>query len=172
MQAYFGGRAESRIRRTSVPVRHTDFKSQYPTVNTLLGNWDVLTAESISFDSATQEVRELLKAVTLKRTFDPSFWKDLSFFALIKADRDILPVRTVYNGQTQNIGINELSSDAPIWFAGLDLVASVLLTGKAPRILKAIRMIPHGKHKGLMRTSLYGMVDIDPRHDDFLSPHG
>ncbi len=38
MQAYYGGRAECRIRNTEVPVVHTDFVSQYPTVNTLLGN--------------------------------------------------------------------------------------------------------------------------------------
>ena len=55
MQAYYGGRAECRIRHTLVPVAHTDFTSEYPTVNALLGNWKVLTAESISFDSATDE---------------------------------------------------------------------------------------------------------------------
>ena len=167
MQAYYGGRAECRIRHTPVPVVHTDFTSEYPTVNALLGNWKVLTAESISFDSATDEVRELLKTVTLNRAFDPAFWKEFSFFALIKPDRDILPVRTVYNGQTQNIGINELSADLPIWFAGPDVIASTLLTGKAPNILEAIRMVPHGRQKGLKRASLCGMVEIDPNKDDF-----
>jgi hypothetical protein len=38
MQAYYGGRAECRIRKTPVPVILTDFTSQYPTVNALLGN--------------------------------------------------------------------------------------------------------------------------------------
>ena len=47
------------------------------------------------------------------------------------------------------------------------LVASILLTGKAPHILEAIRMVPHGKQKGLKRASLCGMVDIDPNKDDF-----
>jgi hypothetical protein len=167
MQAYYGGRAECRIRHTSVPVVHTDFKSQYPTVNTLLGNWDILTAESISFELATDEVLELLKTVTLERVFDPAFWKELSFFALIKPDHDILPVRTVYNGQTQNIGINELSADTSIWFAGPDLVASTLLTGKIPHVIKAIRMVPHGTQTGLKRTSLCSMMDIEPSQDDF-----
>jgi hypothetical protein len=37
MQSYYGGRAECRIRKTPVPVVHTDFTSQYPTVNALLG---------------------------------------------------------------------------------------------------------------------------------------
>ena len=167
MQAYYGGRAECRIRQTPVPVVHTDFKSQYPTVNTLLGNWNVLTAESVSFEPATNEVRELLKTVTLERAFDPAFWKELSFFALIKPSDDIFPVRTVYNGETQNIGINKLSSEAPICLAGPDVIASLLLTGKSPEVIEAIRMVPHGKQKGLKPTVLCGKVRIDPRKDDF-----
>ncbi len=49
MQSYYGGRAECRIRRTPVPVIHTDFTSQYPTVNALLGNWNALTSSSVRF---------------------------------------------------------------------------------------------------------------------------
>ena len=45
MQAYYGGRAEIRIRHTPVPIVYTDFLSQYPTVNTLLGLWRLLTAK-------------------------------------------------------------------------------------------------------------------------------
>lgn len=77
---------------------------------------------------------------TAERAFDPAFWKELSFFALVKPNNDTLPVRTVYNGQTQNIGINNFSSDSPIWFAGPDVISSVLLTGKCPEIIEAIRM--------------------------------
>ena len=56
----------------------------------------------------------------LDDTFDPAFWKQLSFFALVKPQGDILPVRTVYSdtGKTQNIGLNYLSSEKPIWYAG------------------------------------------------------
>jgi hypothetical protein len=70
-------------------------------------------------------------------------------------------VRTVYNGTTQNIGINYLTSKEPIWFAGPDIIASILLTGKVPRIEKAIRVKPHGKQRGLASTSLRGMVKVD-----------
>ena len=57
MQAYYGGRAEIRIRHTPVPVVYTDFTSQYPTVNTLLGLWRVLTAERVQVRDATDEIR-------------------------------------------------------------------------------------------------------------------
>jgi hypothetical protein len=167
MQSYFGGRAEVRIRKTPVPVVLLDFTSQYPTVNALLGNFDVLTAEGVSFEDCSEEIREMLGRVNLEDTFDPAFWKRLSFFALVLPEDDILPVRTVYNGRTRNIGFNYLTSKWPIWFAGPDAVASTLLTGKAPHIIKAIRMAPHGQQSGLRTSNLAGMVTINPKSDDF-----
>ena len=74
-QAYFGGRAECRIRNTPVPVVLTDFSSQYPTINSLLGNPEVLIAESLSFDDATEEIRTLLEQITLNDCFNPSTGK-------------------------------------------------------------------------------------------------
>jgi len=167
MQSYYGGRAECRIRKTPVPVVHTDFTSQYPSVNALLGNWGLLKAHGVRFENCTDAARRLLSKVRLADVFEPAFWKRLSFFVLIKPDGDILPVRTVYNGRTQNIGINYLRSKKPVWYAGPDAVASVLLTGKTPRVLKAVRMVPVGQQKFLQRTNLGGTIPIDPQADDF-----
>jgi hypothetical protein len=167
MQSYYGGRAECRIRRTPVPIVHTDFKSQYPTVNTLLGNWNVLTAKSLSFEDATDELRTSLGKITLEDLFTPKLWKKFVFYALVRPDKDILPVRAVYNSETQNIGINELSCERPIWYAAPDVIASALLTGKVPHIEKAMRMVPHGRQRRLKATNLRGMVSIDPRRHDF-----
>jgi hypothetical protein len=167
MQAYYGGRAECRIRHVQVPVVHTDFTSQYPSVNALLGNGDVLTAEKLSFDDATKDVRKLLSRVRFEDAFSPRFWKQLKFFALVRPNEDTFPVRAVYNNETQNIGVNRLISKKPIWFAGPDVIASVLLTGKVPHIEKAIRMVPHGKQPGLQSTKLRRMVTINPKTDDF-----
>jgi len=44
MAAYYGGRAECRIRRWPVLVVPVDLTSEYPSVDALLGIWDVLTA--------------------------------------------------------------------------------------------------------------------------------
>jgi hypothetical protein len=167
MQSYFGGRAECRIRNWEAPVCPVDFMSQYPTVNELLDNWSVLTAESVSFPDATNEIRRLLSKINLPRCFDRRLWRRFRFFALVHPDEDILPIRTMYNGTTQNIGINYLTSKEPIWFAGPDIIASVLLTGKIPRISKAIRVVPHGKQEGLGATSLRGMVEIDAKKHSF-----
>jgi len=42
-----------------------------------------------------------------------------------------------------------------------------LLAGKVPRIEKAIRMISHGKQPGLRTAKLRGMVEVNPKTDDF-----
>jgi len=167
MQSYYGGRAECRIRKTPVPVVHTDFTSQYPTGNALLDNFGVLTAESVSLEDCSNEVCRMLGRTKLDDTFKPNFWKKLSFFALVVPEEDVFPVRTVYNGRTQNIGLNYLSSKQPIWFAGPDVIASCLLANKVPTIVKAIRMIPHGRQSGLRAVKLRNTVNVDPLLNDF-----
>jgi hypothetical protein len=166
-QAYFGGRAEARIRRTVVPVVHTDFKSEYPTVNVIMGLWQVLTARRLRIKSATPEVRKLLDNLKPKDVFIPAFWKQLLGYALVVPDGDILPVRTCYSGEGNNVGVNLLTSTAPIWFALPDVIASTLLTGKPPKILRAFRVVPEGKQKGLQSIALRGKTKVDPRKDDF-----
>jgi len=130
MQGYFGGRAECRIRNWEVPVCPVDFMSQYSTVNELLGNWDVLTAESVTFPDATGEVRELLTQMTIDRCFERKMWPHFKFFALVRLDDDIFPVGTVYNGTTQNIGLNYLTCNEPIWFAGQTSLAPFSSPGR------------------------------------------
>jgi hypothetical protein len=166
MQSYYGGRSETRIRCAEVPVVPVDFTSEYPSCCALLGLFDVLTAKSVSFDDVTENVRRFLKRITLKGCFKPALWERCGFFALVKPDSDILPVRTVYNEVTQNIGNNYLKSDTPLWFAGPDLIASVIRTGKVPRVIRALRMVPHGKQAGMRKVNLRGMVEINPYKDD------
>jgi hypothetical protein len=167
MQTYYGGRSETRIRCTEVPVVPVDFTSEYPTCCALLDLFDILTAQSITFEDDTKNIRRLIKRISLDRCFDPKIWKEFRFFALVEPDNDILPVRTVYDGATQNIGNNYLTSQAPLWLAGCDLIASAIRTGKPPRILRAIRIVPHGKQAGMNTVRLRGsMVEIDPYKDD------
>ena len=69
--------------------------SEYPTVDASLGIWDVLTAERLTIDDATDEVRALLADVILNDLFTPAYWKQLNFYARIVPDGDILPVRSM-----------------------------------------------------------------------------
>jgi hypothetical protein len=167
MQAYYGGRAECRIRHTPVPIVYTDFLSEYPTVNTLMGLWSLLTAERLSTKDATEEVRTLLATFTPEMAFEQDFWKTLTFYALVQPSGDVLPVRTTYNGETTNIGINPLTSEEPIWYAGPDVIAATLLTRRLPKILRAFRLVGHGQQTGLRPVSLRSMVAVNPNTDDF-----
>jgi hypothetical protein len=170
MQSYYGGRAEIRIRQTPVPVVYTDFTSQYPTVNTLLGLWSLLTAEEVRVRDVTQEVRALLQSLSPDQLLDQRTWPKLAFFAMIQPDDDMLPVRTIYgdgqSGNQTNIGLNPLTSGKPICFAGPDVVGSTLLKGRPPKILRAIRIEPVGIQKE-MKSVVLGTGSIDPYRDDF-----
>jgi hypothetical protein len=92
MVAYYGGRAEGRLRRVPVPVVYLDFLSMYPTVNTLVGLWRFLTAARIGVENATDDAREPLAGVTFEGCFDPAFWLRLPVLVLVDPDGDVLPV--------------------------------------------------------------------------------
>jgi DNA polymerase type B, organellar and viral len=170
MQSYFGGRAEAHIRKVPVPSMRLDFVSQYPSANTLMGNWEILTAKRVSFPESTKEVRKFLEKVTLSKCFEPSLWRELRFFALIQPDGDILPVRAPFDPKDPehlNIADSHFTSEKPVWFAGPDIVASIIRTGRVPHVLKAIRIMPHGRQAGLKPIMLRGVVEINPYRDDF-----
>ena len=171
MAAYYGGRAECRIRRWPVPVVPVDVTSEYPSVDALLGIWDVLTAERLTTEDATEDVRALLAKITLDDLFQPSFWKQLNFYALVIPQGDILPVRSMYDDKsgTCNIGLNKLHWKQPMWVAGPDLVASVLLSadGHIPNVQQAFRIVSYGKQRGLKRIKLRGAISVSPKQEDF-----
>jgi len=63
--------------------------------------------------------------------------------------------------QPNNIGLNPFTSDKSIWLAGPDIVGSILLTGKPPKVLRAIRLEPIGFQAGMQPVRL-GRGFIDP----------
>ena len=170
MSAYFGGRAECRIRRWPVPVVPVDLTSEYPSVDALLGIWNILTAQRLEIVDATKEVRRILKSVTLERLFQPSFWKKLNFYASVIPEGEVVPVRTIYGGNSGacNIGLNELHWKQKLWLAGPDLVSAVL-NGRIPNVRKAFRIVPCGKQRGLKTIKLRGVIPVDPRKEDFFT---
>lgn len=169
METYFGGRAEARIRKTPVPVVYLDFLSMYPTVNSLMDLWAYLRAESVETREVTGEAQQLLENVSTDRVFNPKCWPHFRFFARVRPDSDILPVRAEYDEDSRvpNIGVNRFSAEEGFWYAGPDLVASTLLTGKAPEVLEAFRIVPRGVQSGLQPIDLRGTVTVDPADEDF-----
>jgi hypothetical protein len=101
MESYTGGRSETRIRHAEVPVVPVDFTSEYPSTCALLNLMEIITAESVTFEDATEDVRKLLGTITLDKCFNRQLWPQFRFFALVKPDKDVLPVRTMYNGSSK-----------------------------------------------------------------------
>ncbi|WP_407356402.1 hypothetical protein [Methanolobus sp. WCC5] len=71
------------------------------------------------------------------------------------------------SGTGYNVGINYLSSDSELWYALPDIIASVILTGKVPNIVEAVKFIPKAIQKGLRKSQILG-IDIDPEKDNLV----
>jgi hypothetical protein len=166
MAAFYGGRAECRIRRTPVPVILVDFTSMYPTVDALMDLHRLQIATSIQVTECTEDVRQLLESVTLDDCFNPDIWPQLVGFALVEPDGDVLPVRASYDGKTWGIGVNPITSSEPLWYSLADCVDSKLTTGKAPKVLRAVRLVPVGIDSRLRSVRLRGSVEVDPMVKD------
>ena len=86
---------------------------------------------------------------------------------------DILPSRSKYSSASNDwqVAINELygkiNSNDALWFSLPDVVASVILTGRIPKIVDAFRIEACGTLPGLKPVKLRGDVEIDPREQDF-----
>ena len=169
MNTYYGGRAEIRIRRQKTRVLYCDFRSQYPSVCTLMGLWRFVIASGIDHEDWTAETRELLGSVGLDELQKPEFWKQLTVLVQVAPDTDIFPVRSHYGENARTIGLNGLSSGQGHSYTLADCIASKLHSGKAPEILKAIRFTPRAPQKGLKPITIGGRETyrIDPYRHDF-----
>lgn len=173
--AFYGGRASAHIRKHAVPVVYCDFLSMYPTVNALMGLWKFVIAKEIKVTNVgITEIERFLRAVSFKSVFDSKMWSELTAFVRVIADADILPNRARYNRETHDwqVAVNHLYAQSTdpkdgLWYALPDVVASILLTGKIPKIVEAFRIEAHGIIPNLKPTKLRGSIDIDPRNQDF-----
>jgi hypothetical protein len=167
MVAFYGGRSECRIRKVPMPVTYVDFLSMYPTVNALMGLWRFHIAERIEARDATDETRALLESADLEACFEQDLWKRLSVLVLVDPDDDILPVRGRYQEGRDGwqIGINIVQGDAR-WHALADVIASKLLTGRTPGVLRAVELHAQGHLPDLKTLRLPGGIAVDPARDD------
>jgi hypothetical protein len=169
MSAYFGGRAEVHWRREIRQVLYCDFLSMYATVCTLMGLWRFVIARGIEWSDATEKIRALVNSISLDDLQRPEFWPLLTTIVRVSPHADIFPVRAKYDGKSQTIGLNYLTSEIPLWFTLADVIAAKLLGGKAPEILEAIIFSPKDPQPGLRTISIAGNSNycVDPATDDF-----
>jgi hypothetical protein len=176
MSAYFGGRSEVRIRREIREVIHCDFLSMYPTVCTLLGLWRFVIAKGMTWRDDTDAVRRFVRQLSLTDLQKPETWKRLTALVQVRADKDLFPVRARYDpprpGMPQRpatIGLNFLSCRDGLWFTLADVVASKLLNGDTPEIIRAIVFEANEPQQGMRAVRISGKDEyrVDPRRDDF-----
>jgi hypothetical protein len=148
-----------------------DFKSMYPTVNSLMGLWDFVIADGVVTEDSTNETRTLLRNVSIEDLQNPSLWRKLCTIVQVIPNDDALPVRAEYDGITKTIGVNYLSAKEPLWFTLADCIVSKLLTGKCPIVEKAQSYRPGPPQSGLKSIRSMGKRDfkIDPNSDDFFT---
>jgi hypothetical protein len=106
--------------------------------------------------------------------FNRQTWPHLTGFVKLIPDGDILPSRSKYSEETHDwqVGVNYLYGDTKnpqhaLWYSLPDVVASVLLTGRIPKVLDAFRIEARGTWPGLRSVRLRGAPEIDPRAEDF-----
>ena len=170
VSSYYGGRSEVHIRRQVRQVAQCDFLSMYPTVCVLMGLWRFVTATGVEWHDATAETQSLLDSVTIESLRDRSFWSGLHVLVEIAPDGDAFPVRARYGTEAHyTIGLNHLTANSPLWFTLADCIASKILTGKAPRIRRAVRFRPREIQNGLREIAIAGNPEyvINPIAEDF-----
>lgn len=170
MSAYFGGRAEARIRREITQVHYADFKSMYPTVNALMGLSRYLVADGYTQIDTTNETQDFLDKISLEELQNKDTWKQLTTLVWLRPDDDLLPFRSKYGDDkgTLTIGLNHISSDGLLCYALSDVVASKILTGKTPLIEKAVTYEAGPKQDNIKPINLFGQHEyrVDPLNED------
>ena len=174
MSAYYGGRVETRIRKTPVPVTYLDCTSTYPTLFSLMGMYQFLSAEKIETSETTWHTQKFLDEITLQDISQKDTWKQLATICKVVPDGSmIVPVRSGYGSKkTQNIGVNYLKSTdgTSLWYTVSDLIASKLLTGHTPTIEKAITFHPVGIQQNIPdeKIEIFKEVAVNPRKENFI----
>lgn len=173
MSAYFGGRAEVRIRKQVTEVSYCDFKSMYPTVNALMGLNSFVIADGYTERDSTEETRSFLERTEVSDLQSQETWKHLHTLIRLCPENDVLPVRTRYSEgrNSLTIGLNHLTSETPLWITLADALTSKVLTGKTPAILEAVTFEPGPRQDGLQPINLFGRSEyrIDPNTEDMFT---
>ena len=156
------------IRRVITEVIYCDFKSMYPTVNTLMGLWPFVIAHGMTMETTTEATRAFLNEVRFEDFQNPGQWKRLTTLVRLHPNHDLLPVRAPYDGRVNTIGLNYLTFESPLWFTLADVLVSVFLTGDVPAVEEAITFTPGPPQKDLRPINLLGRNEfwVDPLKDD------
>lgn len=174
ISAYHPGRSEAHIVNVTLPVTLLDFHGMYPTVCMRQGLFSLMRAESIQVVDATAETVSFLNDFRSADSLRHETWERLNVFCLIQPEGDIMPIRADFRrhgGESGSVSYRAgmasiTSSQGPLWWPLADCLESKRRTGKAPRVLAALKMVPRGV-RHLNPISIRGGPTIDPNEVDF-----
>lgn len=169
LASYVGGRSEVHLRRVITAVRYCDFLSMYPTVCTLMGLWQFVTAAGMTWRDTTAETEAFLVNVTLADLQRQATWQELATIIELAPAADLLPARAKYDRTSYTIGLNFLSTDGQaVWYPLADLVTAKLNGEHVPAIRRAITFAPKRRQRALSPIELLGdpAYRVDPSSED------
>jgi len=181
MSTLYGGRSEVRLRFELGEVIYCDFLSMYTTCCANLGLWPYVIAQGMDYHDATAETRAFLDGVTVSDLQDPAILSQLAVIVELAPDADRLPVRADYQGTPAHSDAGVMppapgiancyvsSNEETLIYALPDCVASKLITGRAPTVIRATRFTPRAPQPGLAAINVAGNPGyrVDPYEDDY-----
>jgi hypothetical protein len=166
MEALHGGWVETAF-RGFLPVWSLDYSKQYAMVANLVGLQNFLAAERLDFIEATQEAQELAATLTLVDILRRELWTRLAILCWVRCEGQIVPIRAPFDGEQFSMGMVHHYSDGdlvPLWLP--DVIAAKLLSGSAPEIVRAERIVPGGARRHLRKVRLPSGAWLDPNARD------
>jgi hypothetical protein len=173
VSAFFGGWAETQLRGRA-PVAHVDFRRQYQMVFLLQELQDLLAAERLEFIEDTEAIRAFVEHVTIDDLLRPATWPKLNALCWIRPAGEIMVGRWALDERAAattpdrfSLAMTHRYSDEPVVAYLGEVIASKLLSERAPEIIRAERIVPIGRQR-LRRARLFGGAIFDPGRNDLL----
>lgn len=180
MGAYYAGDVFTRIRSRRLPIRKLDLGSAYAVSYHLTDSWTLYSARQLQVRRRdTSDTAEYVERVArrveawwqgkIDKPLTPDDWKRLArILVWVIPNDDWLPHRPrsrVANQGAQMV-IGPLRSGLrPMPYFLADVLNSTLRTGKVPRIVEAVRLVPRGQQE-LETVALPTGRIVDPRGED------
>jgi hypothetical protein len=179
MGGYLAGDVFTQVRSRTMPALKLDLGGAYAVSYHLTDSWSVYSADhsqvrhrdpqqlTTYLENIAQRLRRWWSGAS-GRPLSDADWKRLArTFAWVIASGDWLPhrPRTTSKNQGTKMVVGPITCARPLPFSLADLLISALHTGRVPKIVDAIRLVPRGRQQ-LREVELPTGRIVDPNIED------